>query len=368
MAEGLSRGRIVELLSKRRDYRREVEKIVAEREFVVFYGCGAILNSIVETWLDRIGRKIDFLCDSDPGKWGLEFSGVKCVSPAELFAMKERCSVFVTVGDFRPVFDFLKKNEVPCVKQIYKYDLDAAAFLASCDVEATAAKMLEVRSFLADAKSREVFDAIAGRVLDPSAGIDVMLKTNEANQYFPPGVMELSPDERFVDVGAFDGDTIRDFVARSGGRFEKIFAFELDSANFERLQANVAKTPGRERIELFNFGAWDEERDMNYSVGLSQSTLGSGQALGHLVTLDKALAGQRVSFVKMDIEGAEPNALRGAAGIIRAQRPKLAICVYHDFRHLWEIPLYVKSLNPGYKLYLRHHTPLEYETVCYAVP
>jgi hypothetical protein len=70
----------------------------------------------------------------------------------------------------------------------------------------------------------------------------------------------------------------------------------------------------------------------------------------------------------MDIEGAEPNALRGAAGIIRAQRPKLAICVYHDFRHLWEIPLYVKSLNPGYKLYLRHHTPLEYETVCYAVP
>jgi hypothetical protein len=66
--------------------------------------------------------------------------------------------------------------------EIYKYDLDAAASSPPADDEATAAKMLEVRSFLADAKSREVFDAIAGRVLDPSAGIDVMLKTNEANQ------------------------------------------------------------------------------------------------------------------------------------------------------------------------------------------
>ena len=69
----------------------------------------------------------------------------------------------------------------------------------------------------------------------------------------------------------------------------------------------------------------------------------------------------------MDIEGAELNALRGSKEIIKSQKPKLAISVYHDFKHLWEVPLYIKKLVPDYKIYFRHHTNLEYETVCYAI-
>ena len=85
------------------------------------------------------------------------------------------------------------------------------------------------------------------------------------------------------------------------------------------------------------------------------------------VSLDAVMAGAPATYIKMDIEGAEPQALRGARNIIQNQKPKLAICIYHDFRHLWEVPLYIKSLAPEYKIYLRHHTNLEYETVCYAV-
>jgi len=69
----------------------------------------------------------------------------------------------------------------------------------------------------------------------------------------------------------------------------------------------------------------------------------------------------------MDIEGAELDALHGAEESIRAFTPKLAICTYHQPSHLWEIPLYMKELVPGYKIFLRHHTEQEYETVCYAV-
>jgi hypothetical protein len=69
----------------------------------------------------------------------------------------------------------------------------------------------------------------------------------------------------------------------------------------------------------------------------------------------------------MDIEGSEPQALSGAEEIIKKQKPKLAISVYHKLEHLWEIPLYLKHIVPEYKIYLRHHSPLEYETVCYAI-
>ena len=79
------------------------------------------------------------------------------------------------------------------------------------------------------------------------------------------------------------------------------------------------------------------------------------------------LGGRKVTFLKMDIEGSELAALRGAERIIREQRPKLAICVYHKPEDMWEIPSFILSCHPDYKLYLRHHSMLADETVLYAV-
>lgn len=70
----------------------------------------------------------------------------------------------------------------------------------------------------------------------------------------------------------------------------------------------------------------------------------------------------------MDIEGAEKSALIGGADLIRREQPKLAICVYHRISDLWELPLLMHKLEPEYKLYLRHHTPVYQETVCYSLP
>src|SRR3989338_8402639 len=99
----LLRTRIEGLLEKKRDYRREIKDLAGSRRYVAFYCCGAILNTIVETWNSQVGSNIDFCCDSDSGKWGQYFSGIRCVSPDELAALKENCTVFVTVGEFRPV-------------------------------------------------------------------------------------------------------------------------------------------------------------------------------------------------------------------------------------------------------------------------
>ena len=84
--------------------------------------------------------------------------------------------------------------------------------------------------------------------------------------------------------------------------------------------------------------------------------------------MDDVLKDRRVTFIKMDIEGAEPLALRGAEEIIRTQTPKLAICTYHRAEHLWEIPAMIRQMNPAYQIYFRHHDKDEMETVCYAIP
>ena len=364
---GEIRVHIAKLLSQKRNYRQEVRELTERYPYVVFYGCGNIFGGIMEKWNAYVGRKIDYCCDSASDKWGKFFCGTKCLSPNELTAIKDKCAVFVTIGDFRPVYNFLKENGFPSVNHLYKYDLVASELLARHDQEEFVDKLCETYELLGDRQSKKVFDAIINRVLGDGSNIDVMLDVCEKNQYFPPDIIKLSEHERMVDVGAFNGDTIRDFVGRTKGRFDRIFSFELDTIIFKSLQENVRAMPERDRIKIFNLGIWDRECDITYSMGNADSTIGEGEAHGHVVPLDVALKNEKITFIKMDIEGAEPQALRGAQNIIKTQKPKLAICVYHDLKHLWEIPLYIKELVPEYTIYVRHHTNLEYETVCYAI-
>ncbi|MCC6296820.1 MAG: FkbM family methyltransferase [Pseudomonadales bacterium] len=361
------RAHIAALLAQSRDYRQEVKELTRQYQYVVFYGCGTILSNIVATWNARIGRRIDYCCDSDSGKWGKVFCGARCISPDELTAIKDKCAVFVTIGEFGPVYDFLLGRGFPSVNLIYKYDLDAAAFLAHHSTNEITTNLCATHALLADAKSRFVFDAIVSRVLSREKSVRIMSDVCERHQYFPPDIITLSDHEALVDIGAFDGDTLLDFVRRTGGRFDRIFSFEVDAINYRRLEKTIQRMPEKDRIRIFNLGIWDIECDITYSIGGADSKVGAvGEGRGHVVPLDDVLKGEKVTLIKMDIEGAEPNALRGARRIIQTQKPKLAVCVYHDFRHLWELPLFIKSLVPEYKIYLRHHTRIELETVCYA--
>ena len=356
------------LLANRTNYRQEIQRLADNSRYVVFYGCGAIFSSIVDTWQEYVGRPIDFCCDSDPDKWGRSYCGAKCLSPQELLEIKSECAVFVTIGKFQPVFNFLRSEGFPSVHLIYKYDLVASAFLDEQDNEVVADQIRLARSAFSDQRSLQVFDTILKRALGGDQDIELMPSISDPNQYFAPDIVRLSDKECYVDIGAYDGDTVAHFIAAIQGQFESIHAFELDPTNYRQLTENVRRMPHHDRIKTMNLGIWDRECDINFSVGKSQSTVGVGQNSAHVVPLDAVLANQRVSFIKMDIEGAELHALSGARNLIATQKPKLAICVYHHISHLWKIPTYIRKLIPDHKLFLRHYTNLEYETVCYAVP
>lgn len=361
------RNHLIGLLAKRRNYQQEIKTLVRQYEYVVFYGCGAILNSIVDTWNLYIGRKIDYCCDSDSAKWGIYFCGAKCISPQELTAIKNKCAVFVTIGNFEPVFKFLIESGFPSVNQIYKYDLVASGFLANHDHREIVSKLCQTYEILSDEQSKKVFDAIVNRVLGSGENPNIMANVCEKNQYFPADIVNLSDHESFVDIGAFNGDTVKDFIEQTQTKFDAIFSFEIDKINFNLLKDNVKHMPTHNKIKIFNKGIWESECDITYNIGNSQSTIGEGEGKGHVAPLDDILRNEKVTYIKMDIEGAEPQALRGSRNIIQTQKPRLAICLYHEFKHLWEIPLYLKELVPEYNIYLRHHTNLEYETVCYAL-
>ncbi|MCL1884776.1 MAG: FkbM family methyltransferase [Defluviitaleaceae bacterium] len=194
-------------------------------------------------------------------------------------------------------------------------------------------------------------------------------KPYSENQYFCDEIISFEENEIFVDCGAFTGDTIQGFINnlhKSGNmQYKKIYGFEPDASTFEQAKKNLNKY---DNITLINKGAWNCTDILKFNSHGSASSLDlEGTVEIHVQSIDSLVKNEKVTFIKMDIEGAELNALKGASETIKANKPKLAICVYHKLDDLHEIPRYIKSLVPEYKLYFRNHSKCGVETVLYAV-
>lgn len=191
-------------------------------------------------------------------------------------------------------------------------------------------------------------------------------------QYFPHDIIKLKKDEVFIDVGAFDGDTIASFLKESYRKFDRIFAYELDKNNYLKLLNNINQYDPeiKNRIISYNQGLMNENKTIHYLSGsTTESCIIDGEAneTGNVVKLSDHLKNVFPTYIKMDIEGAELEALKGAEETIKKCKPKLAVCVYHNPEHIWQIPFYIKKMLPDYKIYFRHHSNNIIETVCYAV-
>jgi FkbM family methyltransferase len=194
----------------------------------------------------------------------------------------------------------------------------------------------------------------------------------EELEYFPGGLVSLRGSQCFVDCGAYDGDTLRQFLAQVGDGFQGAHLFEPDPANFQKLATRILELPEAvaSRVSIYPVAAGAGPGRLRFqSDGAESSALSAtGNFEVPVAALDDVLDGVAPTFLKMDIEGAELEALRGAAGLIRRHRPTLAICVYHRPDHPWKIPLFLKQLLPGHRIAIRPHAADGWEWVAYAVP
>jgi FkbM family methyltransferase len=190
----------------------------------------------------------------------------------------------------------------------------------------------------------------------------------EIDQYFDKDVMRLSGDEVFVDAGGFDGATTLEFIKRCGGRYRQIYYFEPDDRLMRRSREDTLA--GREAIEYCAAGAFSFDGTASFcstgTVNGSISTDAQGDIQINVRQIDSVVK-VPPTFIKMDIEGAEYEALKGARRQIAAHAPKLAVAVYHQGPDIWRLSSLIRDLHPEYRLYLRHYTEGGLETVLYAI-
>lgn len=220
----------------------------------------------------------------------------------------------------------------------------------------------EIETFLEDELSRETYRKLLR--YRETHELKYQPFYNKKNQYFPEDIISLSDKEVFIDCGAYDGDTIKQFKRRSNNTYKKIVAFEPSEKNLMKIKQRD------KNLFIVNKAVWDKNELVSFQEKGDGSSISEGGEENEKVQccrLDDCLECQDATFIKMDVEGAEQKALVGAEKIIEKNHPTLAICIYHQPEDMVQIPLSIKRKYPFYKIYIRHHSHRCAETVMYAV-
>lgn len=283
---------------------------------IIIYGCTTLVRELFFEFKET--SRILF-CDRNY-KSLMYFQNIPVISPEELISHHKKATIFLCVGSGNSVVtQFLMENQIP------------------------------------------------------KENIVQLGVTDTESQYFDE-IMNFTENEVFVDAGAFDGATSVLFANKLKGKYKKIFLIEPDPSNIEKINNNLCFT-SLNNTSILNYGLWDKRENLKFTTSCNEASKVI-ETDSHLEqndfdivscdSLDNLLNGELVTYIKMDIEGAELKGLMGARNTIEKYKPKLAISIYHKAEDIIELPLYIKELVPEYKLYLRHHSSSLSETVLYA--
>ena len=187
-------------------------------------------------------------------------------------------------------------------------------------------------------------------------------------QYFDLAALPHAAKESFADVGALNGDTARAFLQWAGDTADHVYCFEPDAKNIEKCHKNLSDIERLGNLTVIPKGAWGESTTLSFVAKANRnSAIGAGDATIETTTLDEVFEDKSITFIKMDVEGAEYEALRGAEKTIRTQHPKLAISIYHKPEDILDLPELLLAYQPEYRFYLRHYCIFNNETVLYAI-
>src|SRR3989338_4944697 len=329
---------------------------------LVLYGAGWYAP-YVRGFLARSGLEVAG-CFVDDGFT----SSAETVSFDEVRGKFGRFNVVIGFADAGLARRKLAQKDCGQVAGIYFFDVMGALLDYSIDrayVERHKEEFGMVYELLCDGLSRETYAAFLGSKL--GAGPEGLCGVWRKDQYFPQDIFRLSDREVFVDGGAYTGDTLLAFIRKTKGEYERCYAFEPAPENLAKLNSLAEKQRFRD-VSVIGKGLWSMAETLRFAAaeGLGGSAISpAGNTSIAVDSVDNVAPD--ATFIKLDVEGAELEALKGAAGTIKRNRPKLAVCLYHRPGDLFEIPLFLKSLVPEYRFYLRQHQPVSCELVLYAV-
>lgn len=181
-------------------------------------------------------------------------------------------------------------------------------------------------------------------------------------------ILNLSENESYVDLGAYNGDTIDEFLHYTNGNYKRIIAFEPNAKNFEKLKLHCK---GMANVSLWQLGSYSKNTELifNNKAGRNSAIADKGVAT-KVATVDTILCGMAAGYIKADVEGADMETLIGMQKTMENCKPKLNFSAYHRFEDIFRLALYIHSVNPDYKIFSPPppiHSGMGYEFILYII-
>jgi len=199
-------------------------------------------------------------------------------------------------------------------------------------------------------------------------------KVFEEEQYFDSQIMMPQKETYFVDGGCYRLDTVERFIKWNGEKgIEGTISFEPDPVNHQICSNRLAELslpPNvKKNCKVLHYGVGEKDDIMRFtSYGTDESGFSEdGGVEVRITSIDQAVKDLPVSFIKLDVEGFELPALRGAKKTICRCRPRMAVCAYHKKEDLVELPKFLLDLEMDYQLYIRMYSNEYLEIVIYAI-
>ena len=325
---------------------------------IVLYGMGNGADKIID-WCEANNVKISGVFASDEFVRGQQFRGF---TVEHYDALKKRLGqellVVIAFASERPEVlarfaELAKEQEVvgPHLALFEEAELVSAAWLEQHEKELQAAYAL-----LADEQSRKVFSSTLNYKL--SGKISYLFDCTTQRIEDIESLLAPSQEEIYLDLGAYNGDTIKELGELTDWHWRTAVAVEPDRRNCRKLRLLAEELKGRGlAVEVQEAGIWSKEGELGFSdSGGRQSTfIGAEKRTVPVTTIDAVAGVRAVTLIKMDVEGAELQALSGGRMTLQKFAPKLFIAAYHYDVDLFRLPLLLHKLVPDYKIYLRKH-------------
>ncbi len=343
---------------------------------LILLGAGSVLAQPFVTYAVKSGQVLALI---DNARAGQDFHDVPYVSDTALPDLLTKtpdaigilcCGSENAIAYFTSVWGQSSQALMSYFDVLSQLPLEAAGhrlgFMPSfSDTDLIMALHEKAKAVFTDDLSRRTLDAIMLYRLTWDSRYIAAIARPEKAIYFEADALPLTDHEILVDGGAYDGDTVRAFNARTGGKYDHMHAFEIDPVNADTF---AFKTQAIKNVTLHRVGLWNEKTQMGIEHRPDDGSRISktSTTMVPLDAMDNMDLGV-VSLIKLDVEGAEVQALQGARKLIANHKPKLAISAYHkadDFQTLLDT---LSELRDDYRLTLRHYSPIIYDTVIYAV-
>jgi FkbM family methyltransferase len=337
---------------------------------VYIFGAKELGKKFYQSFL-AAGVKVMGFIDNNPDKQNTEYCGCKIIGINELADRKDEITIVIAslnylfeISSQLKALGFTKVISGP-VFYIYNdniYKAEPAFDGIVKDLTENKQKYIDLYNFLEDEKSKTVLNAIIDYRLSFDNSIYHSIK--DESQYFDETIIKFENNSIFIDGGGFDGDTSLKFIDKTNNKYKKILFFEPDKVSFLKAKENLKNF---ENIEFYEKGLYSKASTFKFNSlgGLGSNIDDNGNITIQVAAIDEILD-EKANYIKMDVEGAELEALKGAKKQLE-QGAQLAISLYHKSRDIWEIPEYIKKINPEYKFFVRHYTNTIFETVLYAV-